>query len=466
MGVVGCILIDGTRYGTRWNHFFRIIIMGRIFDSSILGLKPGKRKSERLDDGGSLVIWHKLRKSGGVKEFYFRKVNPDGRETNIKLGVYPTINLARARGDAEDLSKKAATCTDLKFMLAEEERELAEEELAAKRERRRLDNLGTLQQLFEAYRDKMRSEDRSSTEGVYKNLERYVTKPYPHLAARKANLITADDITDILHAMYKRGITTSINRTRGDLHAAFNVGLTYDNDIMKEREDNLSFDINTNPVAKIKSVKKFERALSRHLSDSDLRIVWESCTKYMNPVYASLLKVMVCTGFHPAELMRITIQDVDVNERAIYMLKTKTDNPNLIPLNRFAWLEIESRIQEAGTSGLLFPSRVSNPKSDIYKRVSVLSNQVADMRPHLPIEPFTPRDIRRTVKTLMGKAGISKDIRDRIQNHATHDVSGKHYDRYDYWPEKTKAMKTWERWLASNIIEPELEPNKVVSIIG
>ena len=184
----------------------------------------------------------------------------------------------------------------------------------------------------------------------------------------------------------------------------------------------------------------------------------------MNPVYASLLKVMVCTGFHPAELMRITIQDVDVNERAIYMLKTKTDSPNLIPLNRFAWLEVESRILEAGSNGLLFPSRVSNPKSDIYKRVSVLSNQVADMRPHLPIDHFTPRDIRRTVKTLMGKAGLSKEIRDRIQNHATHDVSDKHYDRYDYWPEKTKAMKTWERWLASNVIEPELEPSKVVSI--
>jgi len=444
--------------------FFRTIIMGKIYDSSILGLKPGKRKSERLDNGGSLVIWHKHRKSGGVKEFYFRKINSDRSETNIKLGIYPAINLVQARDDAEILSKKAASCVDLRFLLAEEDRKHVETELAIKRERLRLDNLGTLQQLFEAYRDKMRSEDRSSAEGVYKNLERYVTRRYPHLAARKANLITADDITDILHSMYKRGITTTVNRTRGDLHAAFNVGLTYDNDITKEREDNLSFGIKTNPVSKIKSLKKFERALSRHLNDSELRIVWESCTKYMNPVYASLLKVMVCTGFHPAELMRLKIQDVDVNERAIYMLKTKTSNPNLIPLNRFAWVEIQARIRESGTGGLLFPSRVSNPKSDIYKRVSVLSNQVADMRPHLPIEAFTPRDIRRTVKTLMGKAGISKEIRDRIQNHATHDVSSKHYDRYDYWPEKTKAMKTWERWLAKNIIEPELEPNKVVSI--
>jgi hypothetical protein len=84
----------------------------------------------------------------------------------------------------------------------------------------------------------------------------------------------------------------------------------------------------------------------------------------------------------------------------------------------------------------------------------------------LPIEAFTPRDIRRTVKTLMGKAGISKEMRDRIQNHTVSDVSGKHYDQYEYMPEKTKAMKTWERWLAKHIIESTLEPTKVVSITG
>jgi integrase len=439
--------------------------MPKLTDTMIRGLKPGEKRSESLDAGGSLLIKYRRGKKP-IKEYYFRD-RSNGKDITIKLGTTDTLrSLVDARAEARIMATKSATVSNLRFYLDEEERKTQEAEASAIRERGRLDNLGTLQQLFEVYRDKMRSEDRSSAEGVYKNLERYVTKPYPHLAERKANLITADDITDILHRMYKRGITTSINRTRGDLHAAFNVGLTYDNDITKEREDDLSFDIKTNPVAKIKSVKKFERALSRHLDDSELKVVWEACTQYMNPVYASLLKVMVCTGFHPTELMRLTIHDVDVKERAIYMLKTKTSNPNLIPLNRFAWTEIESRMLTVGSNGLLFPSRVSNPKSDIYKRASVVSNQVADMRSHLPIESFTPRDIRRTVKTLMGKAGISKDIRDRMQNHATHDVSAKHYDRYDYWPEKTKAMKTWERWLASNIIEPELVPSKVVSING
>lgn len=55
--------------------------------------------------------------------------------------------------------------------------------------------------------------------------------------------------------------------------------------------------------------------------------------------------------------------------------------------------------------------------------------------------PFaTNRDLRRTWKTLAGKAGIAKEIRDRIQNHSLQDVSSKNYDRWTYMPEKRAAM--------------------------
>jgi len=47
----------------------------------------------------------------------------------------------------------------------------------------------------------------------------------------------------------------------------------------------------------------------------------------------------------------------------------------------------------------------------------------------------------------MGVAGISKEIRDRIQGHAFSDVSSKHYDRYDYFKEKQAALDVWAAWL-------------------
>ena len=439
--------------------------MSKLTDTMIRGMKPGEKRSESLDAGGSLLIKYRKGKRP-IREYYFRD-RSNGNDITVKLGTTETLrSLIDARDAGRTMANKSAAVSDLKFQLEEDKRKTKEAEAAAIRERLRLDNLGTLAQLCEVYRDKMAAEEKSSYAKVYAALQRYVLNPYPHLAIKKANLITADDMKMVLRAMFDRGITTTINRTRGDLHAAFNVGLTYDHDITIQRADNLCFDISSNPVAKVKKIKQFERALKRFLNPEELRIVWDSCEEYMNPVYASLLKIMICTGYHPAELMRLTIQDIQAEDKAIYMTKTKSGMPNLIPLNRFAWSEIQCLIANTDSSGLLFPSRVSNPKGDIYSRVSVLSNQVADMRPHLPIEAFTPRDIRRTVKTLMGKAGITKEMRDRIQNHAVSDVSGKHYDQYEYMPEKRAAMKTWERWLANNIIDPELEPNKVVSITG
>jgi integrase len=63
------------------------------------------------------------------------------------------------------------------------------------------------------------------------------------------------------------------------------------------------------------------------------------------------------------------------------------------------------------------------------------------------IPVVTNRDLRRTWKTLAGKAGVSKEIRDRIQNHALQDVSSKSYDRWSYMPEKRAAMNVWNKFV-------------------
>jgi hypothetical protein len=61
-----------------------------------------------------------------------------------------------------------------------------------------------------------------------------------------------------------------------------------------------------------------------------------------------------------------------------------------------------------------------------------------------------------------GDAGLSKDMCDRLQNHSkTSDVSTRHYDRYDYLPERRAAMAKWgtylDRVLAGEITESDRE---------
>jgi hypothetical protein len=65
------------------------------------------------------------------------------------------------------------------------------------------------------------------------------------------------------------------------------------------------------------------------------------------------------------------------------------------------------------------------------------------------IPVVTNRDLRRTWKTLAGQAGLSKEIRDRLQNHTLQDVSSKSYDRWNYMPEKRAAMKKWNAFVVA-----------------
>lgn len=78
------------------------------------------------------------------------------------------------------------------------------------------------------------------------------------------------------------------------------------------------------------------------------------------------------------------------------------------------------------------------------------------LKEHPDVERFIPRDIRRSWKSLTGAARITKETRDRLQKHARGDVSSKHYDRWDYLPEKRTAMDVWSKYL-DRILAGELD---------
>lgn len=69
----------------------------------------------------------------------------------------------------------------------------------------------------------------------------------------------------------------------------------------------------------------------------------------------------------------------------------------------------------------------------------------------------TNRDLRRTFKTLACKAGVSKEIRDRLQNHALQDVSSKNYDRWHHMPEKRAGMAKWNKFVRAMLAKKHLK---------
>ena len=83
--------------------------------------------------------------------------------------------------------------------------------------------------------------------------------------------------------------------------------------------------------------------------------------------------------------------------------------------------------------------------------------------PRSDLLPVYTQGFAPNLQDLAGKIGLSKEIRDRIQGHALHDVSSKHYDRYDYFREKREALSRWDRHLR-RLISGNAHGAKVVSL--
>jgi integrase len=148
------------------------------------------------------------------------------------------------------------------------------------------------------------------------------------------------------------------------------------------------------------------------------------------------------TGQRVQEIARLHIDQWDAKERIIDWSKTKNLQPHAVPVPSLAAELLEAI--NVNEYGWFFPSA-----TDPSKPVShgTLYSFMWRQRDRGVIPYVTNRDLRRTFKTLAGKAGVSKEIRDRLQNHALQDVSSKNYDRWNYMPEKRAGMAKWDKFV-------------------
>jgi hypothetical protein len=76
----------------------------------------------------------------------------------------------------------------------------------------------------------------------------------------------------------------------------------------------------------------------------------------------------------------------------------------------------------------------------------------AKLKKEQKIPPFQLRDVRRTCETMLQKLGVDKEVRAHLLSHGrSQGVQGKHYERYDFLPEKRAALERWARHLQTVI---------------
>jgi len=307
---------------------------------------------------------------------------------------------------------------------------------------------GTVADLFEAYVAYLKDAGKPS----WKEAEKGLNKIADTLGRnRPARDIEPDEVTAIIRPIYARGKRSMADHVRSYIRSAFSWGIKSEHDYRSTAARR--FRLVHNPAAGIPTEPK--TVGTRWLSEEEfVRLYrWLECPDTpVHPSYPRAVQIIMLTGQRVEEIARLHVDQWDARERIIDWTKTKNLQPHAVPVPSLAAELIESITPNE--YGWFFPSA-----KDPSKPVShgTLYSFIWRQRDRGVIPHATNRDLRRTFKTLAGKAGVPKEIRDRLQNHAMQDISSKHYDRWNYMVEKRAGMAKWDKFVRAMLAKKRLK---------
>lgn len=384
-------------------------------DKSIKGLKPKQSAYRLYEKGADKGFGVKITPAGSVS-FFVQYSGTNGKQNFFNLGRYPSISLSDARDKCREIRTSIDQGQDPRSQV--------------------IPKHGTVADLFDYYIKSMVNDNKRTWKNVQSDLN-YNCKEILPLQAKD---ITPEHIRRILHKIISRGSNVQANRIRSYLRRAFKLGVYHDND-PKNLSTAFTFQIATNPVDAIPKDTSAEITGERNLSFPEIKKIWHDNT--IHEQFHLATKLLIIYGCRPSELCGALKKEFDFEAMVWSAPPERVKNKRwlVLPITPLAKELIDRLWVYTRDSKYLFPGRY-NEEKPIHKTSLAHAITRIDC-----VSDFSPRDLRRTVKTRMGEIGIEKSIRDRIQNHALNDVSSKHYDRYDYLQEKRAALLVWEKYL-------------------
>ena len=385
-------------------------------DKSIKGLKPKQSAFRLYEKGSDKGFGVKITPAGSVSFFVQYAGGSDGKQKFYNLGRYPSVSLSDARIKCREIRAKIDQGQDPQSQVIQKH--------------------GTVADLFDYYIKCMINDGKRT----WKNVEADLNYNCKDILLLQAKDITPAHIRKILHTIISRGSNVQANRIRSYLQRAFKLGVYHDND-PKNLSTDFTFQITTNPVDAIPKDTSAEISGERNLSFAEIKQIWHD--HIMQEQFHLATKLLIIYGCRTSELCGALKEEFDFEAMVWSAPPERVKNKRwlVLPITPLAKELIDRLWLYSRDSKYIFPGRYTEEKP-IHK--TSLAHAIARID---SVQEFSPRDLRRTVKTRMGEIGIDKSIRDRIQNHALSDVSSKHYDRYDYLQEKRAALLIWEKYL-------------------
>jgi hypothetical protein len=364
--------------------------MGQLTTKAIDAAKPPAKLTDGMELPGGcsrlMLIVRPTRKT------WVLRTQTSAGDSTVKVGHYPETSLADARRAAFEIATGARPDVRKKG--------------------------GTLKELLDVYATSL-GERRGAQDA--RQIARWLLgKEFTHaLAAKPAHLIESSEIAELLRVKVLLGKTTSVNRARATLSAAYNVGARHDLDPRRPIAAP-KFGIKVNPVTLVPRIAEFEKPRQVVIPRADLSAIWKEL-EALGPLGAfgrlAMLSLQRIAQLSTATVEGDTLVVIDTKGRGA---RTKV---NVVPIT-------DAMRREVAAGALSLPAGAAR------------MNDVTRPR------GLRATDFRRTAETYLSELGYSGEARGYLLSHGLERSAlvRAHYDKAQRLAQKTEMLEAWREY--------------------
>jgi len=396
------------------------------------------------------------RLAAGISLYW--RVTHNGKAHREKIGIYdssapPKSLIPTERGFSISAATRAAEAFALQHEANKTQggfvgiKQAKEQERQQQAEEREKALSHSLQALMEDYADHLEALGRRSHKDVRSITGVHIVAPWPKVAALPAREITPEQVADMMRRCLEGGKGRTANKLRSYIRAAYQTAKaarTKPSIPLRFKE----YGVSINPAAETAPDESANKADKRPLSPEELRTYWKAI-KTLPGFRGALLRLHLLTGGQRIEqLVSLKASNITPDSITLYDGKGrpgKPPRPHIIPLTPAA----AGALAQAAT-GLDWA--LSTDGGATHVAATTLSAWACDAATDIP--DFQAKRLRYGIETALAAAGISAEIRGRLQSHGIGGVQARHYDGHDYLEGKLAALEVLERLLTTSKPNP------------
>jgi integrase len=396
-------------------------------DSTIASLELPSGKVDHIEWDPDMPGFG-VRARGGRKS-YILQYRVGSRQRRDTLGDIRKLKLADARRVAKQTFARVALGEDPAATKA-----LAKETAAAKL---------TFGSLANRYLTSKEGELRPRTIGAASLHLRSYWKPLHNLPVDSIERAT---VAGILQDLIARNGRIAAARARSNLSACFAWGM----------REGLT---DSNPVSGTSDPAANVRARERILDSTELKMIWAACEN--DEPFGAIIRLLILLGCRRDEIGSLRWSEINFETGALTIPGERTKNHRTLTLTLPAMaLNILRAQPRRDGQEFVFGSRRrargfnawSHAIAAMHDRVTAANGQ--------PLRPWTPHDLRRSMRSGLGMIGVRPDVAELCVGHAKQGIQAV-YDRYSYGPEIATALLRWSEHIAAIV---EGRPSNIVPL--